>query len=151
MAASERSRPWRRVSGVVAQRLPPGGTGRNAAWLLGGQLLSLAATLIATPIQLDRMGAERYGIVVVGGEQTVEPTVTDEEESRALGVPLHSPAFRFERVTHSQEGEIVEFVESIYRGDRYRLITTLSIPPERRRVRSDGQDGRRVRAARARG
>jgi GntR family transcriptional regulator len=95
--------------------------------------------------------SERYGIVVVGGEQTVEPTVTDEEESRALGVPLHSPAFRFERVTHSQEGEIVEFVESIYRGDRYRLITTLSIPPERRRVRSDGQDGRRVRAARARG
>ena len=44
---------------------------------------------------------ERYGIVVVGGEQTIEPTVTDEDESRALGVPLHSPAFRFERVTHS--------------------------------------------------
>ena len=51
---------------------------------------------------------ERYGIVVVGGEQTIEPTVTDEDESSALGVPLHSPAFRFERVTHSQSGEIVE-------------------------------------------
>ena len=71
--------------------------------------------------------------MVVGGEQTIEPTVTDEDESRALGVPLHSPAFRFERVTHSEEGEIVEFVESIYRGDRYRLITTLSIPHDRRR------------------
>jgi GntR family transcriptional regulator len=68
---------------------------------------------------------ERYGIVVVGGEQTIEPTVTDEDESKALGVPLHSPAFRFERVTHSQSGEIVEFVESIYRGDRYRLVTEL--------------------------
>ena len=43
-------------------------------------------------------------------EQTIEPTVTDEDESEALGVPLHSPAFLFERVTHSQEGEIVEFV-----------------------------------------
>ena len=83
---------------------------------------------------------DRYGIVVVGGEQTIEPTVTDEDESKALGVPLHSPAFRFQRVTHSAVGEIVEFVESIYRGDRYRLVTALSIPQERRRSR--GGDGR---------
>jgi GntR family transcriptional regulator len=76
---------------------------------------------------------DRYGIVIVGGEQTIEPTVTDEDESAALGVPLHSPAFRFERVTHSQAGEIVEFVESIYRGDRYRLVTSLSRPQEGRR------------------
>ena len=33
--------------------------------------------------------------------QTIEPTVTNEEESAALGVPLHSPAFLFERTTHS--------------------------------------------------
>jgi GntR family transcriptional regulator len=79
--------------------------------------------------------SDRYGIVIVGGEQTIEPTVTDEEESRALGVPLHSPAFRFERVTHSETGEIVEFVESIYRGDRYKLVTALSRPRERRRGR----------------
>jgi GntR family transcriptional regulator len=84
---------------------------------------------------------ERYAIVVVGGEQTIEPTVTDEEESNALGVPLHSPAFRFERVTHSDVGEIVEFVESIYRGDRYRLVTSLAVPPERRRSRSRATSG----------
>jgi len=76
---------------------------------------------------------ERYGIQIVGGEQTIEPTVTDEVESAALGVPLHSPAFRFERVTRSQAGEIVEFVESIYRGDRYRLVTSLAVPRKRRR------------------
>jgi GntR family transcriptional regulator len=76
---------------------------------------------------------DRYGIIVVGGTQTIEPTVTDEDESAALGVPLHSPAFRFERVTHADTGEIVEFVESIYRGDRYRLVTALSVPQERRR------------------
>jgi GntR family transcriptional regulator len=69
---------------------------------------------------------DSYGIVIVGGTQTIEPTVTNEEESAALGVPLHSPAFLFERVTHSEEGEIVEFVSSLYRGDRYRLVTDLS-------------------------
>jgi GntR family transcriptional regulator len=69
---------------------------------------------------------DRYGITIVGGTQTIEPTVTNEEESSALGVPLHSPAFQFERTTRSDTGEIVEFVRSIYRGDRYRLVSELS-------------------------
>jgi GntR family transcriptional regulator len=68
----------------------------------------------------------RYGIEIVGGTQTIEPTVTNEEESEALGVPLHSPAFQFERTTRAEDGSIVEFVRSIYRGDRYRLVTELS-------------------------
>ncbi len=75
---------------------------------------------------------ERYGLDVVGGLQTIEPTVTNEEESEALGVPLHSPAFLFERTTRSREGEIVEYVRSLYRGDRYRLVTELSRDPRRR-------------------
>jgi GntR family transcriptional regulator len=70
--------------------------------------------------------ADRYGISIVRGVQTIEPTVTDEEESNALGVPLHSPAFLFERTTRGESGEVVEFVRSIYRGDRYRLVTELS-------------------------
>ena len=82
---------------------------------------------------------DRYGIDIVGGNQTIEPTVTDEDESAALGVPLHSPAFRFERITQSETGEIVEFVESIYRGDRYRLVTSLNrFPPDRPRRRRVG-------------
>jgi len=51
--------------------------------------------------------------------------VTNEEESEALGVPLHSPALLFERVTRSQAGDIVEFTSSTYRGDRYRLVSEL--------------------------
>jgi GntR family transcriptional regulator len=70
--------------------------------------------------------ADRYGIEVAGGVQTIEPTVTGEEESEALGVPLHSPAFLFERTSRADDGRIVEFVQSIYRGDRYRLVAELS-------------------------
>jgi GntR family transcriptional regulator len=79
---------------------------------------------------------ERYNIVIAGGTQTIEPTVTNEEESEALGVPLHSPAFLFERFTHAENGGAVEFVHSIYRGDRYRLVTDLSVQPEARRAAS---------------
>ena len=65
---------------------------------------------------------------MAGGTQTIEPTVTNEEESAALGVPLHSPAFLFERTTRTEAGDVVEYVRSIYRGDRYRLVTELRRP-----------------------
>jgi GntR family transcriptional regulator len=51
--------------------------------------------------------------------------VTNEEESNALGVPLHSPALLFERVTRAASGDVVEFTSSTYRGDRYRLVSEL--------------------------
>jgi GntR family transcriptional regulator len=70
----------------------------------------------------------RHGIVVASGIQTIEPTVTSDEEARILGVPVHAPAFLFERVSESEDGEPVEFVRSVYRGDRYRLVTELRRP-----------------------
>jgi GntR family transcriptional regulator len=85
---------------------------------------------------------ERFGIVVVGGDQAIEPTVTNEEESGALGVPLHSPAFLFERTTRAADGSIVEYVRSIYRGDRYRLVSELTRPQEARRAPSVAAVGR---------
>ncbi|MFL5966367.1 MAG: GntR family transcriptional regulator [Gaiellaceae bacterium] len=69
---------------------------------------------------------ERYDVVIASGLQTIEPTVTNEEESQLLDVPLHSPAFLFERTSTTTGGETVEFVRSIYRGDRYRLVAELS-------------------------
>ena len=84
----------------------------------------------------------RYDIVIVGGVQTIEPTVTNEEESEALGVPLHSPAFLFERVTRGATGDVVEYVRSIYRGDRYRLVTELNrAQPGRPRKGTPKADG----------
>ena len=67
----------------------------------------------------------RYELEIAGGTQTVEPTVTNDEESAALGVPLHSPALLFERVTRASTGDVIEFTSSTYRGDRYRLVTEL--------------------------
>jgi GntR family transcriptional regulator len=70
----------------------------------------------------------RYEIAIASGTQAIEPTVTNEEESAALGVPLHSPAFLFERTSRDDAGRTVEFVQSVYRGDRYRIVTELSRP-----------------------
>lgn len=80
---------------------------------------------------------ERYGVIIAAGTQSIEPTVTNEEESEVLGVPLHTPAFLFERTTVSESGRTVEFVRSIYRGDRYRLVADL-VPQRSRNGRSAG-------------
>ena len=72
--------------------------------------------------------AGRYGIEIAEGTQAIEPTVTNEEEAKALGVPLHSPAFLFERTSRDAAGRILEFVQSVYRGDRYRIVTELGRP-----------------------
>ena len=53
--------------------------------------------------------------------------MTNEEESSTLGVPLHSPALLFERVTRSSDGDVIEYTSSTYRGDRYRLVTEIGL------------------------
>ncbi len=90
---------------------------------------------------------ERYDITIASGQQSIEPTVTSEEESEVLGVPLHSPAFLFERTTVSVSGRIVEFVRSIYRGDRYRLVADLV--PQRSRINGRSAGAPRGAAAEA--
>jgi GntR family transcriptional regulator len=103
-----------------------------------------------TPSQLEHASfyellEQRYGVVIASGLQTIEPTVTNEEESELLDVPLHSPAFLFERTSATPDGTTVEYVRSIYRGDRYRLIAELSparaAGPMPAAIASDG-DGR---------
>jgi GntR family transcriptional regulator len=86
-----------------------------------------------TPSQLEHASfyellEHRYGVVIASALQTIEPTVTNEEESLLLDVPLHSPAFLFERTSQTADTRTVEYVRSIYRGDRYRLVAELSPP-----------------------
>lgn len=71
--------------------------------------------------------ATRYGIQLARGTQVIEPTVTDEEESDLLGCPPNSPAFLFERTSWDGDNNAVEFVRSIYRGDRYKLTAQLHL------------------------
>ena len=68
----------------------------------------------------------KYDLEISSATQTIEPTVTNEDESEALGVPLHSPALLFERTSRDAAGRTLEFVHSIYRGDRYRIVTELT-------------------------
>jgi GntR family transcriptional regulator len=61
----------------------------------------------------------------VAGTQTVEPCLTSVEEAELLGAEAGAPAFLFERTSRVADGRIAEFVRSVYRGDRYRIVVDI--------------------------
>lgn len=73
---------------------------------------------------------DRHGIRVHEAVQSIEPTVANEEEARLIGVPVLSPALLFERLTKDATARPVEYVHSLYRGDRYRIVSRLSLATE---------------------
>jgi GntR family transcriptional regulator len=75
----------------------------------------------------DRL--HEHGVRVHDAIQSVEPTVTNDAESELLGVPVLSPALLFERLTNDDTGRPIEYVHSLYRGDRYRIVSRLALGP----------------------
>ncbi len=75
--------------------------------------------------------AEHYGIEIAVADEVVEVGLAGPDERRLLRMNKGSPIFLFTRTSYVQTGQPVEYVKSIYRGDRYRLVSR-STPPERR-------------------
>ena len=67
------------------------------------------------------------GVRVHEAVQAIEPTVVSDREARVLAVPTLSPALRFERLTTDDSGRPVEYVHSLYRGDRYRIVSRIGL------------------------
>lgn len=78
-------------------------------------------------VSLYALLRRRFDVLVDRAVQVIEPTVTDEEEAALLAVPVRSPALLFERTTRDTVGRTVEFTRSIYRGDRYRIVSSLEL------------------------
>jgi GntR family transcriptional regulator len=88
-----------------------------------------------------RLLRDRYGVVLSEAAQTIEATVTTAEESELLGVPPQSPAFLFEVTARDASGATVEFVRSVFRGDRYKISAEIGdLVPFRRREARTAQD-----------
>jgi len=75
----------------------------------------------------------RYGIDVATAVQTIEPTALNTDEAALLHVPEYDPALLFERVTEDGQGRVVEFAHAVYRRDRYRIVSQLTLSKDPRR------------------
>lgn len=76
---------------------------------------------------LDDMLKRSYSISVARTSQVLRVTSVDDFEARTLGVPLYSAAFFVTTTKVDIEDRVVQFMEGVYRGDRYRFLNETSV------------------------
>lgn len=73
---------------------------------------------------------ERSGIRIDFADEIAEASLATAAEGRLLRIRKNAPVFRFTRTAYLHNGEPVEFVRSVYRGDRCKIVTRLSRQPQ---------------------
>lgn len=68
----------------------------------------------------------RFGIRMAIADEIVEARIASAEEARLLRTAKGSPVFLFTRISYVQNGEPTEFVKSVYRADRYKIMNRLT-------------------------
>lgn len=68
---------------------------------------------------------DRFGVQPGGATQSLEVMLAGTFEAGLLSVRTGAPLLLLERVTRDTEGQVIEYVRSFYRGDRFRFITEL--------------------------
>jgi GntR family transcriptional regulator len=69
--------------------------------------------------------ATRYNTSLVRAEQTMEASLATPKETELLQISSPAPVLRIERLSYNEQNMLVEYVVSVYRGDRYKFHTTL--------------------------
>ena len=68
----------------------------------------------------------RYGVVPAGADETIETVLAPPAAARLLGTDAATPMLLLTRSTREASGRPVEYVRSLYRGDRFRFSTHLA-------------------------
>jgi GntR family transcriptional regulator len=66
-----------------------------------------------------------YGLDLVSARQTIQAATPSPEEMVHLQLEEPQPVLKISRLTFDAKDRLVEFVQSIYRGDRYHLTVEL--------------------------
>jgi GntR family transcriptional regulator len=78
-----------------------------------------------TDASLYELLERKWGVRVAEADQWASVVRLGEEEAALLHVSASQPALLFQRVTRDPAGTPVEYVRSLYRGDRYEVHTRL--------------------------
>ena len=72
--------------------------------------------------------AEVYDVHLAEAEETIETSLATPREAGLLGTDVGLPMLMLSRHSLDSEGEPVEWVRSVYRGDRYKFVARLQRP-----------------------
>jgi GntR family transcriptional regulator len=85
-------------------------------------------TALSEQTSLYSLMRERYAIIPVDAEETIESVLASPSNARLLGSDSTTPLLLLTRTSWDDDGSAVEFVHSFYRGDRYRFRARLPRP-----------------------
>jgi GntR family transcriptional regulator len=102
--------------------------------LAGGEPLAIEHAIIPAEFlpDLESLGDSLYqaldahGFRPTSGTQRVRASLATPTEAGILSVRQNSEVLRIERLTRIPDGRLVEFTRSVYRGDRYEIVTPLA-------------------------
>lgn len=69
-----------------------------------------------------------YGVIPIEGNETIETVLASPAAWRLLGTEPTTPMLALTRSSRDAQGRPIEYVRSLYRGDRFRLSTKISRP-----------------------
>lgn len=69
-----------------------------------------------------------YGVRLAEAEETIETVLATPHDAQLLGVDVGVPLLSLSRHSFDTDGEPVEFVRSLYRGDRYKFVARIKRP-----------------------
>ncbi len=101
--------------------------------LSGGEPLAIEHAIIAESHlpPIEKIGDSLYAALETKGKrprhgrQKVRASLASPTEAALLSIPENSEVLRIERVTWLDDGTIIEFTRSAYRGDRYEFVTDI--------------------------
>lgn len=93
---------------------------------LGMRIGTIVAEKMTDFRSLYRLITEECGVTLVSAEESIEVIPLKSYEMALLNAASAPYALFFTRLTFDDQGQPVEYVESKYRGDRYRLQTKLT-------------------------
>ncbi|MCY4156503.1 MAG: GntR family transcriptional regulator [Gammaproteobacteria bacterium] len=98
-----------------------------------GEPLAIEQAVVAKPLlpPLEEIGDSLYAALETRGNrpqqgrQKVRASIVSPTEAGLLSIPEKSAVLRIERVTWLEDGSVIEFTRSVYRGDRYQFVTNI--------------------------
>ncbi len=97
-------------------------------------------------VSFSQLLHSEYGVELDSADETIEAAAAGPRESKLLGCPRSAALLQLSRLTTDTSGRPIEYVRSLYRGDRFRFRQRLERrPPDERSGpvlrQASGRDG----------
>jgi GntR family transcriptional regulator len=118
-------RPGSRVLRIHRLRLADGEPmSVDASHLSARRFPGLRRSLDRHPSLYEALATD-YGVQIDEARETIETGLADPRDARLLGVDVGMPLLLLSRQAFDSTGAPVEWAQSRYRGDRYKIVTRL--------------------------